>query len=81
MYTEKSFHRQPRLEYHALSKKNIIFSCLKKSPLCSVSLDHCFYAGDSFTLTFLFIPNKVMIMSRTLGGPVVLRKIKTRPLW
>ncbi len=81
MYTEKSFHGQPRLEYHALSQQNKLFFFIEKSPLCSVSLDHCFYAGDSFQLTFLFIPNKAVIMSRTLGGPVVLRKIKTRPLW
>ncbi len=75
MYTEKSFHGQPGLEYHALSQQNTLFSLLKKSPLCSISLDDCFYAGDSFQLTFLFIPNKAVIMSRILGGPVVLRKM------
>ncbi len=78
MYTEKCFHGQPGSEYHALSQQNTL---IEKSPLCSISLDDCFYAGDSFQLTFLFIPNKAVIMSRPLGGPVVLRKIKNRPLW
>ncbi len=63
IYTEKSFDGQPRLENHALSQQNKLFSLLKKSPLCFVSLDHCFYAGDSFQITFLFIPNKAVIVT------------------
>ncbi len=52
IYTEKSFDGQPRLENHALSQQNKLFSLLKKSPLCFVSLDHCFYAGDFFSNNF-----------------------------
>ncbi len=58
MYTEKSFHGQPRLEYRALS----FFFIDKKAIFV---LFHCFYTGDYFQLTFLFIQNKAVIMSRT----------------
>ncbi len=33
MYTEKSFHGQPRLEYHAFSQQNKRFSLLKNKAL------------------------------------------------
>ncbi len=71
MYTEKSFHGHPRLEYHALSQQNKLFFFIEKKALFVLFL---WIIVCMLVITFLFIPNKAVIMSRTLGGPVVLRK-------
>ncbi len=83
MYTGKKKAFMGSLEYYALSQQNKQFFLFnnnnKKNKLCSLSQDHCFWC-DFFQLTFLFIQNKAIIISRTLGRLLFEEKFKTRPL-
>ncbi len=61
MYTgekkkRKNFYGQPRIS--CTWTFFLYWIIIIKTPLCSLSLNHCFYTGDFFQLTFLFIPNK-----------------------
>ncbi len=77
MYTgekrKKNFHGQPRISctwtfFSLLNNNN------KKPSLFSFS-ESLFLHWWFFQLTFLFIPNKAIIISRTLGELIVLRKL------
>ncbi len=69
---KKNFHGQPRISctwtFFSLLNNN------KKPSLFSFS-ESLFLRWWFFQLTFLFIPNKAIIISRTLGELIVLRKI------